>query len=65
MCHIGGNASNYALYLYADVIYSSVYRYQRFRSGGNIAGGIEGVNQTSVAYNTSSDYRMKKRILNL
>ena len=62
MCHIGGNASNYALYLYADVIYASSYRYQRFRSGGNIAGGIEGSNQTSVVYNTSSDYRMKKNI---
>ncbi len=62
MCHIGGNANNYALYLYADVIYASGYRYQRFRSGGNIAGGIEGSNQTSVVYNTSSDYRMKKNI---
>jgi len=62
MCHIGGNASNYALYLYADVVYAGGYRYQRFRSGGNIAGGIEGSNQTSVTYNTSSDYRMKKNI---
>ena len=62
ICHIGGNASNYALYLYADVLYAGNYRYQRFRSGTNIAGGIEGINQTSVVYSTSSDYRMKKNI---
>ena len=61
-CTIAGDSSHYALNLYADVLYSSVYRYQRFRSGGNIAGGIEGSNQTSVVYNTSSDYRMKKNI---
>ena len=65
ICHIGGNSSNYALYLYADSIYSSNYRYQRFFSGGNIAGGIEGSNQTSVSYSTSSDYRMKKNIITL
>ena len=62
MCTIAGNSSNYALNLYADVVYAGGYRYQRFRSGSNIAGGIEGSNQTSVAYNTSSDYRMKKNI---
>ena len=62
MCTIAGNSSNYALNLYADVIYSGNYRYQRFRSGSNIAGGIEGANQTSVQYSTSSDYRMKKNI---
>jgi hypothetical protein len=61
-CTIAGDSSHYALNLYADVLYSSAYRYQRFRSGGNIAGGIEGSNQTSVVYNTSSDYRMKKNI---
>ena len=61
-CTIAGDSSHYALNLYADVLYSSVYRYQRFRSGSNIAGGIEGPNQTSVVYNTSSDYRMKKNI---
>ena len=61
-CTIAGDSSHYALNLYADVLYSSVYRYQRFRSGSNIAGGIEGLNQTSVVYNTSSDYRMKKNI---
>jgi len=62
MCTIAGNSSNYALNLYADSIYASNYRYQRFRSGSNIAGGIEGANQTSVQYSTSSDYRMKKNI---
>ena len=62
MCTIAGNSSNYALNLYADVLYSSNYRYQRFRSGSNIAGGIESSNQTSVVYSTSSDYRMKKNI---
>ena len=62
MCTIAGNSSNYALNLYADALYSSNYRYQRFRSGSNIAGGIESSNQTSVVYSTSSDYRMKKNI---
>ena len=62
MLTVGGNSSNYALTLYMDVLYASGYRYQRFRSGSNIAGGIEGSNQTSVVYNTSSDYRMKKNI---
>jgi hypothetical protein len=62
MCTIAGNSSNYALNLYADVVYAGGYRYQRFRSGSNIAGGIESSNQTSVTYNTSSDYRMKKNI---
>jgi hypothetical protein len=60
--HIEGNSNNYALYLYAPVQYASNYRYQRFWSGNNIAGGIEGTNQTSVTYTTSSDYRMKKNI---
>ena len=62
MCTIAGNSSNYALNLYADSIYSGIYRYQRFRSGSNIAGGIEGSNQTSVQYVTTSDYRTKKNI---
>jgi hypothetical protein len=62
MCTIAGNSSNYALNLYADSIYSGIYRYQRFRSGTNIAGGIEGNNQTSVQYVTTSDYRTKKNI---
>ncbi len=62
MCTIAGNSSNYALNLYADSLYSGVYRYQRFRSGSNIAGGIEGSNQTSVQYVTTSDYRTKKNI---
>ena len=53
---------NYALILYADDLYASSYRYQRFKSGSNIAGGIEGSNQTSVVYSASSDYRMKKNI---
>ena len=60
--HVEGDSGNYALYLYAPVVYASAYRYQRFWSGNNIAGGIEGSNQTSVAYGTSSDYRMKKNI---
>ena len=62
MCTIAGNSSNYALNLYADSIYSGIYRYQRFRSGTSIAGGIEGSNQTSVQYVTTSDYRTKKNI---
>jgi hypothetical protein len=62
MCTIAGNSSNYALNLYADSIYAGAYRYQRFRSASNIAGGIESSNQTSVVYSTTSDYRTKKNI---
>jgi hypothetical protein len=40
--------------------YASAYRYVSFFSGSNIAGTIVGSNQTSVSYNTSSDYRLKE-----
>jgi hypothetical protein len=62
LMHIEGNSNNYALYLYAPVQYAGIYRYQRFWSGNNIAGGIDGSNQTSVQYVTTSDYRTKKNI---
>jgi hypothetical protein len=57
-----GDTSTYVLGLDAPAQYAGLYRYQTFFSGTNIAGTITGSNQTSVSYNTSSDYRMKKNI---
>ena len=57
-----GDSTTYVLGLDAPVVYAGAYRYQSFFSGSNIAGTISGSNTTSVSYNTSSDYRMKKNI---
>ena len=59
---IQGDSTSYALGLDAPVLYAGAYRYQSFFSGSNIAGTISGNTTTSVSYNTSSDYRMKKNI---
>lgn len=59
---IQGDSTTYALGLDAPVLYAGAYRYQSFFSGSNIAGTISGNTTTSVSYNTSSDYRMKKNI---
>jgi hypothetical protein len=57
-----GDSTTYVLGLDAPAQYAGLYRYQTFFSGANISGTITGSNQTSISYNTSSDYRMKKNI---